>query len=100
MAYVVTQACQDFKFTRCAAVCPVDAFREGADRLYIDPVACIDCNACVPECPVHAIHAEAELPPQASGELALARQLAPTLPALTTTKRPLRGPGCAASDVP
>ncbi|MCA1853366.1 MAG: 4Fe-4S binding protein, partial [Beggiatoa sp.] len=24
--------------------------------LYIDPEVCIDCSACVPECPVHAIY--------------------------------------------
>lgn len=32
--------------------------------LYIDPVDCIDCEACVPECPVEAIFAEANVPSQ------------------------------------
>jgi ferredoxin len=32
--------------------------------LYIDPVDCIDCEACVPECPVEAIFAEANVPAQ------------------------------------
>jgi ferredoxin len=32
--------------------------------LYIDPVECIDCEACVPECPVEAIFAEANVPDQ------------------------------------
>jgi ferredoxin len=32
--------------------------------LYIDPDDCIDCEACVPECPVEAIFAEANVPGQ------------------------------------
>jgi ferredoxin len=32
--------------------------------LYIDPEDCIDCEACVPECPVEAIFAEANVPSQ------------------------------------
>ena len=52
MAYVVTEACVDCKFTTCVGVCPVDAFHETPDRLYINPDTCIDCNACVDECPV------------------------------------------------
>jgi ferredoxin len=31
-------------------------------QLYIDPVECIDCGACVPVCPVTAIFALDELP--------------------------------------
>ncbi len=30
--------------------------------LYIDPDECIDCGACVPECPVEAIFAEDDVP--------------------------------------
>ena len=30
--------------------------------LYIDPVECIDCGACVPECPVEAIFPDDEVP--------------------------------------
>jgi ferredoxin len=29
---------------------------------YIDPTSCIDCGACVPECPFHAIYPVDELP--------------------------------------
>jgi ferredoxin len=32
--------------------------------LYIDPNDCIDCEACVPECPVEAIFVEANVPAQ------------------------------------
>lgn len=44
-------------------MCPTDAFREGANFLAIDPVDCIDCALCVPECPVEAIFAEDDVPP-------------------------------------
>ena len=32
------------------------------DMIYIDPVECIDCGACVPVCPVSAIFALDDLP--------------------------------------
>ena len=32
------------------------------EMLYIDPVECIDCGACVPVCPVSAIFAADDLP--------------------------------------
>ncbi|HEY2236929.1 MAG TPA: 4Fe-4S binding protein, partial [Candidatus Angelobacter sp.] len=35
---------------------------EGTDMLFIDPVECIDCGACVPVCPVSAIFALDDLP--------------------------------------
>jgi ferredoxin len=94
MAYVVTDNCIDCIFTSCAAVCPVDAFHEGPDRLFINPETCIDCNACVPECPVEAIYAEAEVPPQWAGSLELARQEAVKYPVITAVKAALKGPRC------
>lgn len=36
-------------------VCPVACFRGDGARLFIDPDLCVDCGACVPMCPVHAI---------------------------------------------
>jgi len=50
-------------------VCPVDCIhpRKDADhfavvdQLYIDPDTCIDCGACVPECPVSAIFPEPDV---------------------------------------
>lgn len=62
MAYVVTEPCINCKHTDCAAVCPVDAFREGPNFLTIDPLECIDCDACVPECPEEAIYVDDEVP--------------------------------------
>ena len=35
-----------------------------ARQLYIDPVECIDCAACVPVCPVEAIFPDDEVPEQ------------------------------------
>jgi NAD-dependent dihydropyrimidine dehydrogenase PreA subunit len=35
---------------------------ENVPQLYIDPVECIDCGACVPVCPVSAIFALDDLP--------------------------------------
>jgi ferredoxin len=40
----------------------VDAFREGPNFLVIDPNECIDCDACVSECPVEAIFPDDEVP--------------------------------------
>src|SRR5437879_4131551 len=51
-------------YTDCCVVCPVECFYMDDMMLYIDPVDCIDCEACVPECPVEAIFAEANVPAQ------------------------------------
>ncbi|HBN78618.1 MAG TPA: ferredoxin [Planctomycetaceae bacterium] len=64
MAYVITEPCRGCKFTDCVAVCPVESFREGEEMLYIDPETCIDCDACVSECPVNAIFPDHEVPKQ------------------------------------
>tara|TARA_Y100001963_G_C6700034_1_gene408994 strand:- start:797 stop:1111 length:315 start_codon:yes stop_codon:yes gene_type:complete len=62
MTYVVTSACVGHKYQDCVAVCPVEAFKEMPTYLIIDPDLCIDCNACVSECPVDAIYPEEEVP--------------------------------------
>jgi ferredoxin len=62
MTFVVTGACDGCKYTDCVVVCPVDCFYEGATMLYINPTECIDCDACVPECPVEAIYEESDVP--------------------------------------
>jgi ferredoxin len=64
MTYIVTAPCVDCKYTDCAAVCPVEAFHETPDRLLINPDSCIDCDACVPECPVEAIFSDLAYPPE------------------------------------
>ena len=64
MTHTVCEPCYDCKYTDCVAVCPVECFYQDDMMLYIDPVDCIDCEACVPECPVEAIFAEANVPAQ------------------------------------
>jgi ferredoxin len=65
MAYIIAEPCVDVMHQTCVAVCPVDCiqFEPDIDRmLYINPDDCIDCGACVPECPATAIFPESELP--------------------------------------
>ena len=62
MPHVVTSTCVDHKYQECVAVCPVEAFRELDTYLVIDPDECIDCGACIPECPVEAIFPDTEVP--------------------------------------
>ena len=64
MTHVVCEPCYDCKYTDCVAVCPVECFYQDDMLLYIDPADCIDCEACVPECPVEAIFSEANVPAQ------------------------------------
>jgi ferredoxin len=72
MAYVIAQPCIGTKDTACVAVCPVDCIHPTKDeaayatveQLYINPDDCIDCGACVPECPVDAIFSGDEVPDQ------------------------------------
>jgi ferredoxin len=71
MTYVITKLCRDCKDVACTQVCPVDCIYEytGDDpsipdsQLLIDPDECINCNACVPECPWEAIFDEDDVPP-------------------------------------
>lgn len=76
MTYVIAEPCIGVKDTACVDACPVDCIypkknatyddgRPGFDdvqQLYIDPIECIDCGACVPVCPVSAIFVQDDLP--------------------------------------
>ena len=64
MTHVVTGRCVDCRYTDCCTVCPVECFYETKDpaMLVIDPDTCIDCELCVPECPINAVYPESELP--------------------------------------
>ncbi len=88
MTYVVTESCIRCKYTDCAEVCPVSCFHEGPNFLVIDPEECIDCDICVPECPVDAIFPEADLPPDQQAYLALNAELSKTWPVIDTRKDP------------
>ncbi len=65
MTYIITRLC--LRDTACVDVCPVECMVLGHPEeewpwLYIDPDTCIDCGACVPECPYEAIFPEEEVP--------------------------------------
>src|SRR4051812_31954624 len=62
VAVVVTDKCQKCRFTECVAICPVSCFHGDEMMLYIDPEICIECQACIPACPVHAIYNSDDLP--------------------------------------
>lgn len=75
MSYIIGTPCVSTCDTACVTVCPVDCIHGPIDikgmgkevegmsleelvgkQLYIDPTECIDCGACLPECPVSAIY--------------------------------------------
>jgi ferredoxin len=64
MTHVITSLC--LRDNGCSDVCPVECIQPGMTAeyptYYIDPSTCIDCGACVPECPFHTIYAEDEVP--------------------------------------
>lgn len=64
MPYVITQPCVGVKDAACLDICPMDCIHssDADDQYYIDPNGCIDCGACVPECPVGAIFYDDEVP--------------------------------------
>ena len=83
MTHVVTDACHRCRYTECVAVCPVDCFHADAERLYIDPDVCIDCGACIPACPVHAIVDAFDLPANQEMWLEVNADMCATLPLIT-----------------
>lgn len=65
MTHVITSLC--LRDNGCMDVCPVECINAGEPveqwpTFYIDPGTCIDCGACVPECPFSAIYSEDEVP--------------------------------------
>lgn len=64
MAHVVTEPCVGCQYTDCVVVCPMECFYGDESQLYIDPIDCIDCGACVTECPVGAIYRDHDVPSQ------------------------------------
>lgn len=66
MTHVITSLC--LRDSSCVDVCPVECIIPGKPVeqwpwFYIDPDTCIDCGACIPECPYEAIFTEEETPP-------------------------------------
>jgi ferredoxin len=66
--------------------------------LYIDPADCIDCGACVPECPVEAIFQDTNVPGRWVQYVELNAERAAALKAgggnITERQEPKKGPGC------
>jgi len=91
MTFVVTANCKGCRFTDCVAVCPVECFHGDGDMLYIDPDECIDCGACVPECPVEAIYDEAQLPSDQLEWLKINKDRSKSLPVVAEQVDPLPG---------
>ncbi len=86
MTYVVTQVCKGCKDTACVTVCPCDCFHEGPSMLFIDPEHCIDCEACVFECPVEAIFHEDDVPEPNKKDVQLNARMAKVFPSITERK--------------
>jgi len=89
MAFVVAEPCIKCKYTDCVDVCPVDCFYEGENFLVIHPDECIDCGACVPECPAEAIFDEDELPEAWTEYTELNARLAEEFKNITEKQDPL-----------
>jgi ferredoxin len=99
MAHVVCEPCHDCKYTDCVVVCPCECFYEDGSMLYIDPTNCIDCEACVPECPVDAIYRDTQVPALWEQYIALNAERSAALVAsdeghIIEKKDPKEGPGC------
>ena len=81
MASIICEPCIGVCETACVDVCPVDAINgplsveeiqaikdDGEEeklaevQMFIDPDECIDCGACIDECPQEAIFDEDEVP--------------------------------------
>ena len=79
MSYIIGKPCVSTCDTACVTVCPVDCIHgpikiDGrgeevagmskedlfGQQLFINPEECIDCGACLPECPVDAIYEDEE----------------------------------------
>ena len=94
MTHVVAEPCVNCKYTDCVTVCPVECFYEGDTMLYIHPDECIDCEACVPECPVEAIFHEDNLPEEWANFLPMNAEQSEVTEVITEQKEPLNGDGC------
>ena len=89
MTHVVAQPCDGCRYTDCVVVCPVECFYEGEKMLYIHPEECIDCEACVPECPVEAIFHEDNLPEEWKEYTQINAEMSEKCEVITEKKTPL-----------
>jgi NAD-dependent dihydropyrimidine dehydrogenase PreA subunit len=89
MAHVITQKCVGTCDSACVDVCPCDcilgpvpieelrqvaaperAARFPGIQMFIDPDVCIDCGACIAECPVAAIYLDDDVPSEHRDDIA------------------------------
>ena len=89
MTFVVTESCIGCKYTDCMEPCPVDCFHEGPNFMVIDPEVCIDCAACVAECPVQAIFDAKDVPPEQQHMIVLNAEFSRNWPVITERHEPL-----------
>jgi ferredoxin len=89
MAFVVCEPCVKCKYTDCVTVCPADCFHEGENFLVIDPDDCLDCEACVPECPIGSIYGDRTVPQQWIEYIELNARFSKVWPQITDKKDPL-----------
>jgi ferredoxin len=78
MAYVIGEKCLGEQYAQCVSACPVECMYPGEYKgekfLVIDPELCINCGACLPQCPILAIHENEE---GAGAWAAVNKELAP-----------------------
>jgi ferredoxin len=91
MAFIVTENCKGCRFTDCVETCPVACFHGDGERLYIDPKVCIDCAACLPACPVRAIHDQYDMPAELEPWIAINAEKAASLPVIDSKQDPQPG---------
>jgi ferredoxin len=82
----------------------MDCFYQDEAQLYIDPENCIDCEACVPECPVDAIFHDSNVPAPWAQFVQLnaerSAQLKGNGGSITEKQEAKLGPGCKQSGSP
>jgi len=81
MTYIVNDQCIKCKHMDCVEVCPVDCFYEGENMLVINPLECIDCGVCEPECPADAIRPDTD--PDSEPWIAFNQRYADIWPVIT-----------------
>ena len=70
MPHVITSKCIGTCNTACVDVCPCDCIHGDGVQMFIDPDDCIDCGACVAECPVAAIYLDDDVPAEHRADIA------------------------------
>ena len=68
-----------------AAAC----FHADDKMLYIDNEVCIQCSACIPTCPVHAIYADDDIPEDQQHWIEINAERSRMLPVIDEKQEPL-----------